>query len=58
MRLLKVIVQPVFVEEDGEYLRERVTEAQAIAASEWAQFVERFAETINKAQNGELPKAE
>jgi hypothetical protein len=35
LRLLKVIVQPVFVVDDGETLTERITEPVVVPASEW-----------------------
>lgn len=58
LRLLKVIVQPIFVEDDGENLTERITEPQAIPAAEWPQFVERFEETIQNVQNEFVRKGE
>lgn len=35
LRLLKVIVQPVFVLDDGESLTEQVAEPVAVPPSEW-----------------------
>lgn len=40
LRLLKVAVQPVFVEDDGEHLTERMAEPFEVSASEWADVVE------------------
>jgi hypothetical protein len=39
LRLLKVVVQPVFVIDDGEHLTEQPAEPKAIASSEWAAYV-------------------
>lgn len=38
LRLLKVIVQPVFVLDDGEILTEQVGQAVEVSASEWPTF--------------------
>jgi len=38
LRLVKVIVQAVFVEDDGEYLHELVTDPVEVAAAEWPSF--------------------
>ena len=35
LRLLKVIVQPVFVLDDGEHLVEQVADPVAVPAAEW-----------------------
>lgn len=45
LRLLKVIVQPVFVVDDGETLVERIAEPVVVPAEEWPDFpTGRFAE--------------
>lgn len=45
LRLLKVIVQPVFVVDDGEGLVEHVTQPVEVPAAEWPGFAAgRFAE--------------
>lgn len=51
LRLLKVIVQPVFVEDDGENLTERPTDAKAIAAAEWPEFVAGFEQSMAELMN-------
>lgn len=38
LRLLKVIVQPVFVVDDGENLTEQVAEPVAVSPEEWPTF--------------------
>ncbi len=38
LRFLKVIVQPVFVEDDGETLTERTAEPATILAADWPSF--------------------
>jgi hypothetical protein len=37
-RLLKVTVQPVFVDDDGETLREVSLQSLVVGAAEWAKF--------------------
>lgn len=45
LRLLKVIVQPVFVIDDGESLAEQPAQPVEVSASEWPTFASgRFAE--------------
>lgn len=46
LRLIKVVVQPSFVVDDGETLQEMHTEPIVVTASDWAAFPERFAESI------------
>ena len=49
-RLLKVIVQPVFVDDDGTALGpEIVADPIIVAAGEWPAFVEEFPAAIAKA---------
>jgi hypothetical protein len=38
LRLLKVMVQPVFVVDDGENLAEHTAETVAVAAADWPTF--------------------
>jgi hypothetical protein len=38
LRLVKVLVQAVFVEDDGEHLQELVTDPVEVAATEWLSF--------------------
>jgi hypothetical protein len=38
LRLLKVVVQAVFVADDGEYLHELVADPVEVAAAEWVSF--------------------
>lgn len=45
-RLLKVIVQPVLVEDDGEHLTERPSEAIAVSAAEWEAYPAKIAAAI------------
>lgn len=45
LRLLKVVVQPVFVVDDGETLTEQAAQPMEVPAAEWPGFAEgRFAE--------------
>jgi hypothetical protein len=45
LRLLKVIVQPIFVVDDGESLVEQAAQPVEVPASEWPTFITgRFAE--------------
>lgn len=39
LRLLKMVVQPVFVADDGEFLTEQIVDAITIPASGWQEFV-------------------
>ena len=39
LRLLKVIVEPVFVEDDGEFLTEQPSQPVVVPASQWKDFV-------------------
>ena len=43
LRLLKVIVQPVFVFDDGESLVEQIAEPLVVPAAEWPAFPARLA---------------
>ena len=38
LRLLKVIVQPVFVVDDGDTLTEQVAQPVTVPAAEWADY--------------------
>ena len=45
LRLLKVIVQPVFVVDDGEHLTEQLAQPVEVSPSEWPTFATtKFAE--------------
>lgn len=47
LRLLKVIVQPVFVLDDGESLTEQVAQPVEVSPAEWPTFAtERFAASV------------
>lgn len=55
LRLLKVMVQPVLVDDDGEHLSEVVAEPIAVSAADWPDFPARLADDI--AQQNEAPLA-
>jgi hypothetical protein len=47
LRLLKVLVQPVFVIDDGEHLIEQTLDAIAVPAAAWPTYpVKEFAEAV------------
>jgi hypothetical protein len=48
LRLLKVIVQPVFVIDDGVTLRERPAQPRSVAADEWDDFVAGFHDSVEQ----------
>jgi len=50
LRLVKVLVQPVFVVDDGECLEERVGEQKVIPAKEWPDFPARLAARAAEAE--------
>lgn len=48
VRLVKVIVQPIFVADDGENLRELPVSPKDVSASEWATYpAEAFSEAMS-----------
>lgn len=52
VRLLKVIVQPIFVSDDGEHLSELVAQPVTVSAAEWptypAEGFQRALERLNQ----------
>ena len=53
LRLLKVVVQPVFAIDDGETLTETTAEPVVVASADWPTYpATRFLEAVNEA--GEL----
>ena len=51
LRLLKVVVQPVFAVDDGHSLTERAAEPVVVPASEWADYpTTGFAEAMRSLQ--------
>lgn len=42
LRLLKVVVQPVFAVDDGKSLEEQTSQPITVAASEWPDFPEQL----------------
>ena len=60
LRLLKVIVQPIFVLDDGETLTEQAAQPLEVSAGEWPSFpTGRFAESFDalrrEVENSETP---
>lgn len=52
LRLLKVIVQPVFVIDDGESLSEETGNTLSVPASQWKEFAtETFDREVQRIQN-------
>jgi hypothetical protein len=54
VRLLKLVVQPVFVVDDGESLKELPAQAATITAADWPQFgdkLERSRATLEREAN-------
>ena len=49
VRLLKVIVQPVFIADDGEHLSELVVEPVTVSAAEWPTYpIEGFQRALDR----------
>jgi hypothetical protein len=46
LRLVKVVVQPHFVIDDGEELEERVGEAVQVPAADWPDYPRRLEEQV------------
>jgi hypothetical protein len=55
LRLLKLVIRPVFVEDDGGTLTERVVNPIEVSATEWPQFPETL-EKQRRQLEGELEK--
>jgi hypothetical protein len=58
LRLLKVVVQPVFVLDDGETLTEQPAQPVEVSAAEWpgfatGRFAESFEELRSRIEDGE-----
>jgi hypothetical protein len=52
LRLLKVIVQPVFVVDDGEQLLEQAAEPVSVTAAEWPTYASTsFADAFEQLRN-------
>jgi hypothetical protein len=45
-RLLKVVVQPVLVKDDGDTLTERVVEVSEVSAKDWPDYPARLEQQI------------
>lgn len=58
LRLLKVIVQPVFVVDDGETLTEQATEPVVVAAKDWPDYPKTGFATAVRALEEQLGSAE
>jgi hypothetical protein len=51
LRLLKVVVQPVFAIDDGETLTETTAEPVVVASADWPSYpATRFLEAVNELQ--------
>lgn len=50
LRLVKVIIQPIFVEDDGENLAERTVQPVHVSASEWESYPQKMAEEIKRTE--------
>lgn len=50
LRLIKVIVQPIFVLDDGETLREQTVEPIQVRAEEWEEYPEMLLEQAKDAE--------
>ena len=55
VRLLKVVVQPVFVADDGDTLTEQVAEPITVAAAGWQDFADSFAAKVDAFTQTEQP---
>jgi hypothetical protein len=52
LRLLKVVVQPVFAIDDGETLTETTAEPVVVASADWPTYpATRFLEAVNELQS-------
>lgn len=50
LRLVKVLVQPVLVEDDGENLTEKTVQPITVPASEWDAYPKKMAEELKRTE--------